>query len=64
MRTAIRLLVVLGAVASVAGCYESADVTIHEPGEYKGPTDPLLKADAAQRAATLEERFNLVQTDR
>lgn len=64
MKTAIRLLAVLSAAALLAGCYESADVTIHEPGEYKGPTDPLLKADPAQRAATLEERFNLVQTDR
>lgn len=64
MKTAIQVLAVLGGTALLAGCYDSAEVTIHEPGEYKGTPDPLLKKDAESRASTLEERFNLVQTDR
>lgn len=49
----------------LAGCYESPEVTVYEPGVYKGERDPLL---SLQRSATqqeqLRERFNLVQTDR
>lgn len=48
----------------VVACYESPDVTVYEPGVYKGAQDPLLDADVADRAKTLEERFKLVQTDR
>lgn len=54
----------LGVVAALAGCYESADVTDFEPGVYKGQSDPLLSVDASERAQTLEERFNTIQTDR
>jgi hypothetical protein len=65
MKTAIRALAVTGAAALlVAGCYESAEVNVYEPGEYKGTADPLLSKDAESRAASLEDRFNLVQTDR
>lgn len=64
MKTAIRVLAVLGGTALLAGCYDDTEVTVHEPGVYKGDTDPLLNKDAEARAATLEERFNLVQTDR
>lgn len=65
MKTAIRVLAVLGGTALLAGCYqESGNVTVHEAGEYKGTSDPLLEDDAEERASTLEERFNLVQTDR
>ena len=65
MKTAIQVLAVLGGTALLAGCYEeSGNVTVHEPGQYKGTPDPLLNKDAEQRASTLEERFNLVQTDR
>ncbi len=48
----------------LAGCYEAADVTTHEPGVYKGPQDPLLQTDADARAEVLQKRFNMVQTDR
>ncbi|HSH43624.1 MAG TPA: hypothetical protein VK973_16005 [Arenicellales bacterium] len=64
MKTAIQVLALLGGTALLAGCYDSADVTVHEPGEYKGTSDPLLNSDAESRAETLEERFKLVQTDR
>ncbi len=64
MKTAMIMLAVLGGTALLAGCYDSAEVTVHEPGEYKGTPDPLLEDDAESRASTLEERFNTVQTDR
>ena len=47
----------------VAGCYESTEVTLHEPGAYRGEKDPLL-ADAASRQEALRKRFELVQLDR
>jgi hypothetical protein len=45
-----------------SGCM---DVTLHEPGVYKGATDPLLEkqADAAHIEA-LQERFVKGQSDR
>jgi hypothetical protein len=50
----------------LCGCYENPrEVTLHEPGVYKGATDPLL--DALQQPGLqqqLQERFRLVQTDR
>jgi len=57
-------LAVLAAAALVAGCYETADVTVHEPGEYKGNQDPLTKQQATARAEQLRKRFELVQIDR
>jgi len=64
MKTIMHWLSIVGVTLLLAACYESADVTLHEPGEYKGESDSLMKADAETRAETLEERFNLVQTDR
>lgn len=57
------LLVLICAMA-VGGCYRSPDVAIHEPGQYKGKTDPLLKQSVAKRAETLRKRFQLAETDR
>ncbi len=65
MKTASYLVAVLAVSALLAGCYkESGDVTLHNPGVYKGDSDPLLKSDAKSRDATLADRFNLVQVDR
>lgn len=47
---------------SLAGCYESTEVTVYEPGQYKGAKDPLLKG--ANRTETLQKRFSMIQTDR
>lgn len=55
--------VLLGGIA-LSGCWESTDVTVHTPGEYKGTPDPLLQQDAATRQDTLRQRFELVQVDR
>ena len=40
------------ACLALAGCWESADVTLHQPGKYQGAVDGL-KTDAA----LLQERF-------
>ena len=62
-----RWLAGIGAVSVVAlaGCSESADVTLYKPGVYKGPVDPLVeKQRTPQQQAALQARFNQVQTDR
>jgi hypothetical protein len=58
------LLILAGAV--LAGCYENPrEVTLHEPGVYKGPVDPLLGAlQKPGLQQQLQERFRLVQMDR
>lgn len=50
---------------SLTACAERADVTLHEPGVYKGGADPLLaKQEDPQHIETLQERFAKGQTDR
>lgn len=45
-------------VFALAGCYESArDVTLYEPGVYKGSADPLMDQSAAERDGALRQRF-------
>lgn len=48
----------------LTGCYESSSVTVHQPGVYKGASDPLLVADSGERANELSARFNMGQLDR
>ena len=50
--------------AGLAGCWDTTEVTVHNPGEYKGPADPLLSQAASARAESLTERFQRVQADR
>ncbi len=50
--------------AGLSGCYEDTDVTVHEPGKYKGDQDPLLSQQASARDEALKKRFQIVQTDR
>ena len=48
-----------------SGCGNSATVEIHEPGEYTGKTDPLLKVTGTPaHQQQLRERIMQVQTDR
>ncbi len=47
----------------VAGCYESTDVTLHEPGVYKGKVDKHEQTPA-EREEILRQRILDVQTDR
>jgi hypothetical protein len=56
------LLIAFIVLVGLTGCsYESRTTTVHEPGEYKGAKDPLLKL---QQDQVLIDRFKLVQTDR
>ena len=48
----------------LCACYEPSDVTVHEPGVYKGPRDQLLTKSTDQRREELIARFNQVQRDR
>ena len=50
--------------AGLAGCWDSTEVIVHNPGEYKGEADPLLAQSASTRTETLTKRFQLVQVDR
>jgi hypothetical protein len=44
---------------------ESPDVTLHEPGEYKGQDDPFLeKAADPEHQQQLQQRLARGQTDR
>lgn len=66
MRTRISMLcgiaVVLG--LGLSGCSDS-EVTLHEPGVYKGSVDPIVeKQGSAAQQERLVQRFNQIQTDR
>ena len=50
---------------SLTACAERANVTLHEPGVYKGDTDPLLAMQQdPEHIEALRERFARGQTDR
>jgi hypothetical protein len=52
-------------LAGIAGCYESPDVHVYEPGVYKGDRDPLIQLEGTEKQQErLRDRFQLVQTDR
>lgn len=54
-----------GMILMLAACSDSDDVTLHKPGVYKGPTDPLIETQrSAQQQEKLQARFNQIQTDR
>lgn len=64
-----RVVLKVGSLALLAvlatGCGRATDVTVYEPGVYKGPQDPLLKMHAtAEHKAQLQERFSKGQADR
>jgi hypothetical protein len=62
----IPALVLAFAGLTLAGCYDTDPVVkLHKPGEYKGPTDPLIKKMAStQQDEIFANRFKMVQTDR
>lgn len=59
------LFLAILSVGLAAGCADEVDVTLHEPGVYKGSPDPLLEKqrDPEQQEA-LEQRFKRGQEDR
>ena len=61
---ATAVVVVVLAVSSLSGCYESSSVTLAKQGVYKGKVDPLLSQQATAREEALKKRFQLVQVDR
>jgi len=69
IHTASRLLAIAAGLGVVllgsTGCTEKTAVTLHEPGVYKGDTDPLLaKQEDPERKEALRERFAKGQSDR
>ncbi|WP_440995796.1 hypothetical protein [Arhodomonas sp. SL1] len=59
------LLVLLVSGVGLSGCYEDTDVTLYEPGQYKGSSDPLLaKLRDGELRERLNRRFEQVQKDR
>jgi len=62
--------VMIGAGAVLLGfalgaCSGDDNVTLYEPGEYKGPVDPLVqKQGSPEQQEALLARFKQVQTDR
>lgn len=59
----MKLLISLFFLLGLSACYEDTDVTLHEPGVYKGSEDKHAMS-AEERADILAKRFNQVQTDR
>jgi hypothetical protein len=56
-RLAAGPLIVLLALP-LGGCGDIQDVTLHEPGVYKGKTDPLVqRLDQPEQQKELEDRF-------
>ncbi len=69
MQKASRLLALAASLGIVllgsTGCTEKTTVTLHEPGVYKGDTDPLLAMQKdPEHIETLQQRFARGQTDR
>jgi len=59
----MKTLLIITSFLSLTACYEDTDVTLHEPGVYKGKVDKHSQS-AEERAAILKKRFSQVQTDR
>ncbi len=69
IKQASRLLALAAGLGIVllgsTGCTEKTTVTLHEPGVYKGETDPLLAMQRdPEQIEALQERFARGQTDR
>ncbi|GEM_PF-623481 len=54
------------ALLGLSGCYEDpGEVTLYDPGVYKGEEDPLLaRSGTDELEAKLQNRFQTGQTDR
>ncbi len=57
-------LMVIGSVM-LSGCLDEPTVELHEPGEYKGATDPLVQlSGTSEFNSRLQDRLLQIQTDR
>lgn len=66
MRTSATMLCGIAVFLGLAlgGCSDN-EVTLHEPGVYKGSVDPIVeKQGSAEQQERLVQRFNQIQTDR
>ncbi|MGW8247380.1 MAG: hypothetical protein ACWGOV_04645 [Acidiferrobacterales bacterium] len=63
-----RRILMLACVAismGLASCYQSPNATIHEPGAYKGKTDPLLEKESTpKQQEALRNRLSMASKDR
>lgn len=59
-RTIPRILFPTLVALALVGCYESAGVTRHQPGVYKGEPDPLVDklANSDDLREQLDQRFD------
>ena len=65
MKKLLQILLILAPALVMIGCYESPDVSVKEPGVYKGTKDPLLMLEKSpQQQEKLLARFKMVQVDR
>jgi len=65
MRQSIAVGLLFVASVALSGCLDETTVELHEPGEYKGRTDPLVELSGTPEfSARLEERLRQIQTDR
>jgi hypothetical protein len=65
MRITTKVGALLLACAMQAGCGNPTDVTVYEPGVYKGEPDPLLKKlEDPKLQQELRDRVTQIQTDR
>ena len=61
----LKLALVAAAGLLVSGCGQATEVTVYEPGVYKGAKDPLLsETDNPAYRQAMQERFQRGQTDR
>ncbi len=57
----IAIFLIITGSLTLSGCLENLQVTLHEPGVYMGPSDPLLETS---HSSALAERLSIGQTDR
>jgi len=63
-RSIVALIGVLLSIGLVS-CYQSPNATLHEPGAYKGKTDPLLaKERTPNQQEALRQRLSMAAKDR
>ena len=49
----------------LVSCYQSPNATLHEPGVYKGKTDPLLEKERTpNQQEALRQRLRMAAKDR
>jgi hypothetical protein len=60
-----RVMLLMMLPLMISGCSDSAKVALHEPGQYKGKTDPLLAASmTSEHRERLRDRLERIETDR